>query len=74
MLQSPRLEMLRELGDGMNTLGDRETGCWLDEVKGVAAGGILDRVVLEWTQKLQTVVEFEVVTKDLRDFQIVGAD
>ena len=74
ILHSPRLEIRREVGDTTDVLGGEKTCCWLDKVDGVAVGSIFDSIILELTQKLQTFVEFEAMTENLSDLEIVGID
>ena len=73
-MHSPGFEIPREIMDTANVLRDKETCCWLDEVGGIAICRILNRILFPLTQKLQTVVELEMMSDYLHDFEIVNAD
>jgi hypothetical protein len=74
MLHCLSFEILREVGDIANVLGDKQACSRFNEVDGVAIGSVFDRVVLVLTQELETFIEFEAVSKDLDDLEIIGTD
>ena len=68
------MKVARQILEAADILRNKNTGCRFNEVHSIAICSVLDGVILELTEDLQTFIEFKAVTENFHDFKVIFID